>query len=47
MMGKAYRHLIRHDSRDAQAGVSPVSVASRRVSLTINLNGVIRVVPER
>jgi hypothetical protein len=38
MMGKAYRHLNRHESRDAQAGVPAVS---RRVSLIIDLNGVI------
>jgi hypothetical protein len=29
MMGKAYRHLMRHESRDAQAGVPAVSVTSR------------------
>jgi hypothetical protein len=40
-MGKAYRHLMRHESRDAQAGVPEVSVASRRVSLIIDLHGVI------
>ena len=45
-MGKAYRHLMRHEARDAQAGVPAVSVASRRVSLVIDLNGIIRVVRE-
>src|SRR5262245_45270485 len=47
MMGKAYRHLMRHEARDAQADVPAVSVASRRVALIIDLNGVIRVVRER
>jgi hypothetical protein len=42
MMGTAYRHLMRHESRDAQAGAPAVSVALRRVSLIIDLNGVIR-----
>jgi hypothetical protein len=38
--------LILHEARDAQAGVPAVSVASRRVSLIIDLNGVIRAVRE-
>jgi hypothetical protein len=46
MMGKAYRHLTRHESRDAQAGVPTVSVTSRRLSLIIDLQGIIRVVRE-
>jgi hypothetical protein len=47
MMGNAYRHLMRHESRDAQADVPAFSVTSRRVSLIIDLNGTIRVVRER
>jgi hypothetical protein len=35
-MGKAYRHLMRHESRDAQAGVLAVSVPSRRLWLIID-----------
>jgi hypothetical protein len=34
MIGKAYRRM-RHESRDAQAGLPAVSVTSGRLSLTI------------
>jgi hypothetical protein len=40
MMGKAYRHLMRHESGDAQAGVPAISVTSTWLSLIIDLDGV-------